>query len=220
MILMQYLIMMGMFFAMPLFLSIVLGLSAFDTGVRMLPLSLALVIAAPAVPRLFPHVGPRRIVNVGLLLMLAAALILAARFQDGADASITTLPFILMGIGMGALASQLGNVTVSAVSVERGGEAGGLQYTAQNLGASLGTALSARRDRRVWNSAPRQHPERSRGQRRGQAAGGGHVVGERAVRVRRATRERARDRRRCRRPNSRRSSPTTPTHVSRRFNAA
>jgi MFS family permease len=126
---------------MPLFLSIVLGLDAFDTGVRMLPLSQALVVAAPAVPKLYPGASPRRMCQVGLLLMLAATLILAVRFDEGADASITTLPFILLGLGMGALASQLGNVIVSAVPVERSGEAGGLQYTAQNLGASLGTAL-------------------------------------------------------------------------------
>jgi Na+/melibiose symporter-like transporter len=130
-----------MFFAMPLFLSLCLGLDAFDTGVRMLPLSLALVVTAPAVPRLLPHASPRRVVFAGLVLMLAASLLLAARLEDGADASITTLPFLLMGAGMGAMASQLGNVIVSSAPVERGSEVGGLQYTAQNLGSSLGTAL-------------------------------------------------------------------------------
>jgi EmrB/QacA subfamily drug resistance transporter len=140
-LLMQYLVMMGMFFAMPLFLSLCLGLDAFDTGVRMLPLSLALVVTAPAVPRLLPRASPRRVVQAGLLLMLAASLLLAARLEDGADASITTLPFLLMGAGMGAMASQLGNVIVSSAPVERGSEVGGLQYTAQNLGSSLGTAL-------------------------------------------------------------------------------
>jgi EmrB/QacA subfamily drug resistance transporter len=140
-LLLQYLIMMGMFFTMPLFLSMVLGLSAFETGLHMVPLSLALVITAPAVPRLFPRTSPRRIVQVGLLCMLVAALYLAARFEAGADVGITTVPFLLMGVGMGAMASQLGNVIVSAVPVSRGGEAGGLQYTAQNLGSSLGTAL-------------------------------------------------------------------------------
>jgi len=140
-LLLQYLVMMGMFFTMPLFLSIALGLDAFQTGLRMLPLSLALVVVAPSVPRLWANVGPRRVVQVGLVLMLAAALILAARFEVGAGAGVTLLPFLLMGAGMGALASQLGNVIVSAVPVQRGGEAGGLQYTAQNLGSSLGTAL-------------------------------------------------------------------------------
>jgi EmrB/QacA subfamily drug resistance transporter len=137
----QYVVMMGAFFTMPLFLSIVLGLDAFQTGLRMLPLSLALIVAAPAVPKLVPRAGPRRVVQVGLFAMLAAALLLAALLEEGAGAGITTVPFLLLGFGIGALASQLGNVVVSAVPVERGGEAGGLQYTAQNLGASLGTAL-------------------------------------------------------------------------------
>ena len=67
-LLMQYLVMMGMFFAMPLFLTLCLGLDAFDTGVRMLPLSLALVATAPLVPRLLPSASPRLVVQVGLVL--------------------------------------------------------------------------------------------------------------------------------------------------------
>jgi EmrB/QacA subfamily drug resistance transporter len=140
-LLVQFLVMMGAFFAVPLFLSLVLGLDSFETGLRMLPLSLALVVAAPAVPKLFPRVGPRRVVQVGLLLMLGATLGLAAGFEEGAGAAVTTVPFLLMGLGMGALASQLGNVTVSSVPEERSGEVGGLQFTAQNLGSSVGTAL-------------------------------------------------------------------------------
>lgn len=66
----RVIVMTGVFFALPLFLSILLGLDAFETGPGMLPLSLA--------------------------------------------------P-ILMGAGMGALASQLGNIMVSAVPVERSG---------------------------------------------------------------------------------------------------
>lgn len=141
-LLVQYLISSGAFFTVPLFLSIVLGLDAFETGIRMLPLSLALIVVAPAVPRFAPQASPRRVARLGLLLLLAAAVVLAALLgQAGADATITTVPFLLMGAGLGLLASQLGNVIVSSQPVERSGEVGGLQYTAQNLGASLGTAL-------------------------------------------------------------------------------
>ena len=55
---------------------------------------------------------------------------------------VVTVPLLLAGLGVGALASQLGAVTVSAVSDELTGEVGGLQNTATNLGASLGTALA------------------------------------------------------------------------------
>ena len=52
------------------------------------------------------------------------------------------MPLLLIGLGIGALASQLGAVTVSAVPDEESAEVGGLQNTATNLGASLGTALA------------------------------------------------------------------------------
>jgi MFS family permease len=48
---------------------------------------------------------------------------------------------VFFGIGAGLLMSQLGNVIMSSVPPEDTNEAGGLQGTAQNLGASLGTAL-------------------------------------------------------------------------------
>jgi MFS family permease len=141
-LLVQYFISSGAFFTVPLFLSIVLGLDAFETGIRMLPLSLALILVAPAVPHFAPQASPRRVARLGLLLLLVAAVLLAALLgQAGADAGVTTVPFLLMGAGLGLLASQLGNVIVSSQPVERSGEVGGLQYTAQNLGASLGTAL-------------------------------------------------------------------------------
>jgi hypothetical protein len=78
---------------------------------------------------------------VGLVLLLAATVLLIALLDADATASIVTVPLLIMGLGIGALASQLGAVTVSAVPDEESPEVGGLQNTALNLGASLGTAL-------------------------------------------------------------------------------
>jgi hypothetical protein len=49
---------------------------------------------------------------------------------------------LLAGLGVGALASQLGSVTVSSVPDQQSGEVGGVQNTVTNLGASVGTALA------------------------------------------------------------------------------
>ena len=48
---------------------------------------------------------------------------------------------VLIGAGGGLLASQLGNVIMSSVDPSKASETGGLQGTALNLGASIGTAL-------------------------------------------------------------------------------
>ena len=55
---------------------------------------------------------------------------------------IVLVPMLLIGLGIGALASQLGAITVSAVPDEESPEVGGVQNTMTNLGASLGTALA------------------------------------------------------------------------------
>ena len=131
-----------MFFTIPLFLSVSLGLSALETGVRILPLSITLLAAAIGIPRLFPDASPRRVVRGGLLAMFAGIIVLLAALDADADAKIVTVPLLLAGLGIGALASQLGAVTVSAVPDKLSPEVGGLQNTATNLGAAVGTALA------------------------------------------------------------------------------
>ncbi len=138
----QYFLQGGMFFAMPLFLSIALGLSAIETGVRLLPLSFTLILAAAGIPKLFPDVSPRRVVRLGFVGMFAGLVVMVGGLEVGAGAEIVTWPLLLAGLGMGALASQLGSVTVSSVPDEQSGEVGGLQNTITNLGISVGTALT------------------------------------------------------------------------------
>ena len=137
----QFLVQSGIFFTIPLFLSVVLELNALQTGVRLLPLSITLLITALAVPRLAPRASPRLVVRLGMLSMLAGTLVLVGGLDPGANAGIVLIPMALMGVGIGALASQLGAVTVSAVPDDRSPEVGGLQNTFTNFGASLGTAL-------------------------------------------------------------------------------
>ncbi len=137
----QFMIQAGAFFAVPLFLSVVLGLNAMQTGVRLVPLSIALLLTAIGIPKLWPKANPRRVVRIGLLLVLVGVGFLVTGMDPDADATVMNIPLILMGLGLGALASQLGAVTVSAVSEKETPEVGGLQNTATNLGASMGTAL-------------------------------------------------------------------------------
>jgi MFS family permease len=138
----QFLLQAGLFFIVPLFLSVALGLSAIETGVRILPLSLTLLAAAIGIPRLWPQASPRRVVRWGIALLLAGIVSLLAALDAGAGAAIVTGPLLLAGLGIGALSSQLGAVTVSALPDDRSPEVGGLQNTGTNLGASFGTALA------------------------------------------------------------------------------
>jgi hypothetical protein len=67
---------------------------------------------------------------------------LVALLDVGVGPEVITGPLLLAGAGLGAMASQLGSVTVSSVPDEQAGEVGGLQNTGTQLGASIGTALA------------------------------------------------------------------------------
>jgi Na+/melibiose symporter-like transporter len=138
----QFLVQAGIFFVVPLYLSVCLGLSALATGARLLPLSVTLLAAAIGIPRLLPTVSPRLVVRCGLLSLLAGTVVLLASLDTDTGPEIVFVPMLLVGLGIGALASQLGAVTVSAVPDEDSPEVGGVQNTMTNLGASLGTAIA------------------------------------------------------------------------------
>jgi MFS family permease len=138
----QFVVMMGLFFVIPLYLSVALGLSAIETGIKITPLSVAMLIAAAGIPRFFPTVSPRRVVELSLVAAVLGLVVLVGAMDVEASAEIVTVPLLLIGLAMGGLASQLGSVTVSAVPNEESPEVGGLQNTATQFGASLGTALA------------------------------------------------------------------------------
>ncbi len=137
----QQLILNGIFFILPLYLQVVLGKDALETGVQILPISIAMLISVAVAQRLATRISPRRIVRIGLCAMLGAAIVLMASIDVELNGVWFSIGLALFGVGIGMLASQLGNVIMSSVGPERASETGGLQGTAQNLGASLGTAM-------------------------------------------------------------------------------
>jgi Na+/melibiose symporter-like transporter len=138
---MQQLILLGTFFVMPVYLQVVLGLDAFETGKRLFPMSVTMFIAALAGPRLAAGFAPKRVAQAGLLALTAASLLLLGTIDVELNETEFAVALAVFGVGAGLLLSQLGNVIMSSVEPAKANEAGGLQGTAQNLGASLGTAL-------------------------------------------------------------------------------
>ena len=162
-------------------------------------------------PALLPDAKPRRVVRIGMLALIAGILVLIGSLEVGADSSIVFVPMLIIGFGIGALASQLGNVTVSAVPTEKSSEVGGLQNTASQLGASIGTALAGSiliaALTASFLAGIEQNPNvpqevKDAGQRRTSPP------------ARRSSRT-ARSRRRWRRPGSRRTSRTTSSTSTR-----
>jgi MFS family permease len=141
MLFMQNLMLMGVFFAIPLYLQVVQGLDALETGVRLLPVSLMMFVTSFAGARLAKRWTPRQIVRAALWALLLSVLVLMATIRPELGGVMFAIATALLGSGIGLMASQLGNVIQSAVGDSDRSEIGGLQFTAQQLGSAMGTAL-------------------------------------------------------------------------------
>lgn len=141
MLLAQNLILMGVFFVIPLYLQVVQGYDALQTGLRMVPVSIALLVTSIGGARLSGRFSPRAIVVAGLGVLLVGTTVLLALVNPALDNPPFLLAMGVLGIGLGLIASQLTNVVQSSVTARQRSEAGGIQVTAEQLGAALGTAL-------------------------------------------------------------------------------
>ncbi len=137
----QNLILMGTFFVVPLYLQLVLGLSALETGIKMLPISVTMFVTAALGARLSSRFSVRAIVRTGLVVTVAGVLILLSTIKPTLANAGFALGMAVLGIGMGLMISQLGNVIQSSVEESGRSEAGGLQFTGQQLGSALGVAF-------------------------------------------------------------------------------
>ncbi|WNM35829.1 MFS transporter [Streptomyces sp. Li-HN-5-11] len=137
----QNLILLGLFFTIPLYLQVVQGFDAFETGLRLLPVSATMLVASMGGSGLGRIAGPRRVVRFALFTLVVAIVWLLAGIDPAVNEAQFAGAMAVLGLGMGLLASQLGNVVQSSVGEAERSEVGGLQYTAQNLGSALGTAL-------------------------------------------------------------------------------
>jgi len=135
------LVLMGIFFANPLYLQIVQGYNAFETGVRMLPVSVMLFVSSLAGARLASRFAPRTLIRVGFGTIFVSVVGLMSQI----DPQIDTAPYLIcmgvLGTGIGLVSSQIGNVTQSSVSAAGRSEVGGLQNTFAQFGSAVGTAL-------------------------------------------------------------------------------
>ena len=137
----QAFIIQATFFVLPLYLQTVLGFDSLKTGVTILPMSVAMFVFALGGSALTGKFSPKLIVQRGIAAMLVGEVALLYFLDPQLSGWGFGTGLALLGAGLGLLASQVGNVIMSSVEPARGGEAGGLQGTSLNLGASLGVAL-------------------------------------------------------------------------------
>jgi len=131
----------GVIFSLPVFLQTVNNLSAFHTGLALMPMSVTLLFVSPIAGVLTKRIAHKRIIQTGLAITVVALLVLPFSLRPGMSIWGLAPGLALYGLGMGMVLSQVNNLTLSSVPVREVGEASGVMNTFRQIGASLGAAI-------------------------------------------------------------------------------
>lgn len=133
-------VMCSLFFFLALYLQTVAGLSALAAGATLLPLTLSTVVIAPVAGRLTDLVGGRILV-VGGMLVLAAALLGLGTLGIGPGGAAPGLWLGLAGVGIGLARTPTTTAALTAGNGSTPGMAAGILNTSQATGLAIGVAL-------------------------------------------------------------------------------
>ncbi|MEV7286404.1 MFS transporter [Streptomyces sp. NPDC093252] len=122
------------------YLQLVLGLSPLETGLRLLPLTVAAMAAGLFGARLLRRFGPRRMVCAGFCLTAFAVVLLTAMGRDD-NAPLLVSGFVLLGFGLEVTLFGAYESMLAEAPQEQAGGAAAIGETSYQLGAGLGIAL-------------------------------------------------------------------------------
>jgi EmrB/QacA subfamily drug resistance transporter len=142
----------GTLFFVSQYLQFVLGYSALQSGVRLLPVALARMVAS---------FGRKKVVTLGLVLT-AFALLLFSRATDTSGYPLVGLVLVIIGIGMGMAIAPATDSIMGSVPPEKAGVGSAMNDTTREIGGALGVAILGSITTAVYTSTITGNPDFSK----------------------------------------------------------
>ncbi|GHA59665.1 MFS transporter [Streptomyces tauricus] len=155
------------------YLQLVLGLSPLETGLRLVPLTVAAMAAGLAGAKMLQRFGPRTMVCSGFCLTAAAVVTLTAMGAED-NAPLLLTGFVMLGFGLEVTLFGAYESMLSEAPPEQAGGAAAIGETSYQLGAGIGIALLGS----VMNAAYAPGLASVHGVPPGDVAAAGHSLGE------------------------------------------
>ncbi|WP_101384738.1 MFS transporter [Kitasatospora sp. GP30] len=138
----QYTGSVGLLFFAPLYLQGMLHYSPFESGLALVPMSLAVFLTANfATGRLLARHAPRTLMAVGLVLIGVGTALWLSTPHDGSYVQQVLPGLVLSGIGQGLNFPSMTSAALTGVPVQQHAVAGAVNVVAQQIGASVGVAV-------------------------------------------------------------------------------
>ncbi len=132
--------MFGSLFFISQYLQFVLGYSALQSGIRLIPVAAALMVAAPLSAKLVSWAGTKRVVTLGLTLV-AVALLIFSRSTATSGYPLVALSLVVIGIGMGLAMAPATDSIMGSLPPEKAGVGSAMNDTTREIGGALGVAI-------------------------------------------------------------------------------
>jgi EmrB/QacA subfamily drug resistance transporter len=132
--------MFGTFFLLTQYLQLVLGYSALEAGVRMLPMPFTMMVAAPSSAKFVEKFGNRKVVSTGLLI-LGLGLLLLAQSDVASPYWHLVMAIVTMALGMGLSMAPSTTGIMASLPLRKAGVGSAVNDTTRELGGALGVAV-------------------------------------------------------------------------------
>jgi len=132
----------GSMIVVPIFLQMVLGYNAMETGITLAPLSLTMFVVSLRAGNRAGQRRPAAVIRAGFGLLTLGIIVMIPIVPRTDTGWWLAVPLFITGIGLGLLVSQLNNYALAPISGERISEAAGINSAAGSFGLSFGLAFA------------------------------------------------------------------------------
>lgn len=131
----------GAVFFVSQYLQSVLGFTAFEAGLRIVPQALALTIMTMLSPRIAARLGIKRTVALGIALSALGLFYMSQVFRVGTPYSLVVIGQIMLTSGLGMAISPATSSVMGSVPITKAGIGSAMNDTTRQLGGALGVAV-------------------------------------------------------------------------------
>lgn len=138
----MFAMLMANMFLLPIFMQELLGFTAVQSGMALMPRVLVMMVAVPIVGRIYNAVSPRVVIAFGVLLFALSSWDLSRLTLESGTRDIV-VPLLIQGVGFACLFVPLTTVALSNVPRHKLADATGLNSLIRQIGGAVGLAVFA-----------------------------------------------------------------------------
>lgn len=135
-----FLTLFGFIFVITQYFQFIKAYSAFQAGVRLLPVAVSIALASVIGPAVVHKIGTTAVVSAGLAVF-AAGLAWASTVDAGTPYTVIAMQMVLLGTGLGLTTAPATEAIMGSLSPDKAGVGSAVNDTTRELGGTLGVAI-------------------------------------------------------------------------------